>query len=265
VVHPLDGFCGPQKPLWFKLALFPVAWAAKMRVLSRLHCEIAVSQHDVRKLRRWYWPLRGKFIQMYHSRLQANGRPRTDSNREPLILNVGHIAWRKGQGVLAEAFALVAPKYPEWKLCLAGQIMEQSTVEKIRAIAKTHGLEGRIQLPGERSDAMDMMNHCAIYVQPSYHEALGLALQEAMFLGCPSIGTRAGGIPELIQHETTGLLVKPGNAVEMAQALETLMSNPPLRERFGRAAADSIVQRGMTAEQMVANHSQLYESILHGS
>lgn len=265
VVHPLDGFCGPQKPWWFKLALFPVAWTAKMRVLSHLRREIAVSQHDARKLRRWYWPLRGKYVQMYHSRLQAGSRGQTVPTREPVILNVGHIAWRKGQIVLAEAFALVAPRHPEWKLCLAGQFMEQSTVGSVRAIAKTHNLEDRIQLPGERSDAMDMMNHCAIYVQPSYHEALGLALQEAMFLGCPSIGTRAGGIPELVQHEKTGLLVEPGNPEQMARALETLMSNPQLRDRYGRAAADSIVQRGMTAEQMVANHIQLYESILKGS
>lgn len=262
VVNPLDGYCGPQKPLWFKLALFPLAWMGKMHSLSHVRQEIAVSQHDANKLRRWYRPLSGKFLQIYHSRLRGEARNATISPREPMILNVGHIAWRKGQIILAEAFAQVASRHPEWKLCLAGGSPEPGTVEKIRAIAKASGLENRILLLGERNDAMEMMKRAGIYVQPSYFEALGLALQEAMFYGCPSIGTRVGGIPELIDHERTGLLIEPGQPSQMAQALETLMSNAALREKYGNAATNSVVEKGMTAEQMCARHVELYESIL---
>ncbi len=265
VVNPLDGFCGPKKPLWFKLALLPIAWAGKMQVLSHVRREIAVSRHDAEKLRRWYRPRRGKFLQLYHSRLQMKSRVETAMAREPLVLNVGHVAWRKGQIVLAEAFAQIASRHPAWKLIMAGGFMETATVEKFRAIARTHGLEERILLPGERADAMEMMQRAGVYVQPSYHEALGLALQEAMFLGCPSIGTRAGGIPELIEHEQTGLLVEPGQPGQMAQALETLISNAPLRERYGQKGAAAIIQKGMTAEQMIANHIALYESIFKDS
>jgi glycosyltransferase involved in cell wall biosynthesis len=262
VVDPLDGFCGPKKPLWFKLALLPIAWTGKLQSLANVRREIAVSQHDAAKLRRWYWPARGKFLQMYHSRLRAGSQPTPAVNREPMVLNVGHIAWRKGQIVLAEAFAQIAAKHPEWKLYLAGAPLEESTVEKIREIARTNGLEERILMPGEREDAFHLMRRAGIYVQPSYHEALGLALQEALFLGCASIGTRAGGIPELIDHERTGLLVEPGQPAQMARALETLMSDPQLREQYGQRGAASIVEKGMTAEEMVANHFQLYESIL---
>lgn len=262
VVSPLDGYCGPQKPLWFKLALFPFAWAGKINALSHVHHEIAVSRHDANKLRRWYRPLGRKFLQIYHSRLRADTHNVTTTSREPTILNVGHIAWRKGQIVLAEAFAQIALRHPEWKLCLAGGTPEPDTVEKIRSIAKANDVENRILLLGERADAMDMMKRAGIYVQPSYFEALGLALQEAMFCGCPSIGTRAGGIPELVEHERTGLLVEPGQPAEMAQALETLMGNPQLREKYGNASAKSIVEKGMTADQMCARHVELYESIL---
>ncbi|MDB6023214.1 MAG: hypothetical protein JWQ04_3071 [Pedosphaera sp.] len=263
VVSPLDGYCGPQKPLWFKLALLPLAWAGKMNQLAHVRREIAVSQHDVNKLRRWNWPLRGKYRQIYHSRLRIQPGNEPAAPREPLVLNVGHIAWRKGQIVLAEAFAQVATRHPEWKLCLAGGLLETDTVEKIRAIARTHQLEKRILLPGERTDAMEMMQRAGIYVQPSYHEALGLALQEAMFFGCPSIGTRAGGIPELVEHGSTGLLVEPGQPAQMAQALETLMADAALRKKFGQSGAASIVRKGMTAEQMCLRHVQLYESILN--
>jgi glycosyltransferase involved in cell wall biosynthesis len=262
VVDLLDGFCGPQKPLAFKLAMLPLAWLGKMHSLAHVRREIAVSQHDYRKLRRWYLPLRGKFIQIYHSRLRAASLPSIEKAREPIILNVGHVAVRKGQIVLAEAFARIAAKYPTWKLCLAGHIAEDSAGERIRTIARTHGLEDRIELLGARNDALDWMDRAAIYVQPSLAEALGLALQEAMFRGCPAIGTNVGGIPELIQHERTGLLVEPSNAGQLAQALESFITDPALREKYGRAGAASIFEHGMTSEQMVASHIQLYESIL---
>ncbi len=265
VVHLFEGYCGPQKPFWFKLAMFPLAWTSKLNQLFHVRREIAVSQHDAQKLRRWYWPMSGKFLQIYHSRLRTADQGQENAARDKVVLNVGHIAWRKGQAVLVEAFAQVAPRHPEWKLSLVGKVQEQAEEVQIRAIARARGLEDRIQLVGERQDAVNMMRRAAIYVQPSYHEALGLALQEAQFAGCASIGTKAGGIPELIQHQKTGLLVEPGNASEMAQALETLISNAELRERYGREATASIVQKGMTEEQMIRNHVQLYESIFQGA
>jgi len=105
------------------------------------------------------------------------------------------------------------------------------------------------------------MSRAAIYVQPSFWEALGLALQEAMFAGCACVGSRAGGIPELIEENKTGLLFEPGNVAQLAAALETLIADEARRENLGRAAAASIQERGMTAEQMVENHLRLYESI----
>jgi glycosyltransferase involved in cell wall biosynthesis len=263
VVNALDGFCGPQKPLWFKLGMLPVAWTGKMRVLGSLKSEIAVSQHDCGKLRRWYWPLRGRFRVIYHSRIRRDSRPAAMA-REPMILNVGHIARRKGQGLLAEAFAQIAPRHPDWKLWLVGHVAEADEENRIRETARRHGLEQRIVFAGQRDDAFSLMNRAGIYVQPSYAEALGLALQEAMFCGCPSIGTRIGGIPELIEDGKTGLLVEAGQPDLLARALESLIANPALRENYGRAAAASILERGMTLEQMLSNHVQLYESILGG-
>ncbi|MDB6016925.1 MAG: hypothetical protein JWR19_1414 [Pedosphaera sp.] len=257
----LDGFCGPQKPFWFKLALFPFAWLGKMHVLSHLRREIAVSRTICQKLRRLYWPFRGKFIQLYHSRLKPGGVAEKKP-RENLILNVGHIAAMKGQVFLAEAFAQLAPRHPDWKLCLVGHVAEPATAQEIVTIARTHNLADRILLPGESSEVHELMRRARIYVQPSLSEALGLALQEAMFYGACVIGTRTGGIPELIQHAKTGLLVEPANVPQLTAALENLIAHPSLREDYGRAGAAAIPQMGMTAAQMSANHIRLYESIL---
>ncbi len=258
----LDGFCGPQKPLLMKLALLPAASLGKAHVLRHVRREVAVSQSIHRELRRWYWPWRGKFTQIYHSRLRAAEATAPGAARERLILNVGYLARVKGQAVLAEAFARIAPRHPEWKLCLAGPVAEEATAQQIARIAREHRLQDRILLPGEIRSVGELLGRAAIYAQPSLSEALGLALQEAMFHGCAAIGARTGGIPELIDDGKTGLLVEAGNPEPLADALENLMANPQLRENFSRLGKAAIVRKGMTAEQMVRHHVELYESIL---
>lgn len=261
VVSLLDGYCGPQKPLWFKLALLPVAWAGKASVLHAVRAEVAVSQHDLRKLQHWYFPFRSRFRQIYHSRIHPTP-PAPPLERRKIILNAGHIARRKGQPVLAEAFTRIAPHHPEWELWLVGDALEQSAEQTIRDMARGHGLEDRIRLPGSRDDVFKLMREAAIYVQPSFWEALGLALQEAMFCGCACVGSRAGGIPELIEHEKTGLLFEPGNSAELGHRLEQLIGARDLRDQLAAAARDSILSRGMTAGQMIESHLQLYRHML---
>jgi glycosyltransferase involved in cell wall biosynthesis len=240
--------------------MFPLAWSGKLQQLRHTRREVAVSQHDFKKLRRWYWPFRRRFAQIYHSRL-AEAPPASAQDRAPIILNVGHIAWRKGQAVLAKAFAQIAPRHPEWILQLAGSQGDQTSAQ-IRSLASQCHLEERILLLGERSDALELMQRAAIYVQPSFWEALGLALQEAMFSSCACLGSRAGGIPELIQNEQSGILFEAGNIEELARKLEKLISEPARRQQLGRAAAISIRERGMTADIMVRNYLQLYETTL---
>jgi glycosyltransferase involved in cell wall biosynthesis len=92
-----------------------------------------------------------------------------------------------------------------------------------------------------------------------------LALQEAMACGCAVVGSRIGGIPELIAEETLGLLVEAGHVSELAAALEKLIANADLREKLGRAAARSIRERGMTVETMVQRQLELYETVLQKS
>jgi glycosyltransferase involved in cell wall biosynthesis len=258
----LDGFCGPQKPLWFKLALFPAAWLGKMHVLRHVRREIAVSQDDCRKLQRWYRPLRRKFGHIYHSRLKESAKAQNERERENNILYVGHIAARKGQLFLAEAFARVAARFPAWNLLLIGGAVEMEWLSRLQEFVKRSSLTGRIQLLGSRPDAMNYMQSAAIFVQPSRLEGLPLALQEAMFSGCACIGTNISGNNEIITHEENGLLVSPGNVDDLAHALERLVLDADLRQSLGRKGALSIAKKGMTSEAMLKRHLELYHSIL---
>lgn len=258
----LDGFCGPAKPLWFKLLLLPVAMLGKLSTLACADREICVSQHDCKILARRYWPLRNRFVQIYHSRVRSGTLQPGSLTRRKVVLCVGHLARRKGQHLLAQAFCKIAADFPEWELWLAGPALEENTPREIENSAAAANAAGRVKLLGERLDAVTLMREAAIYVQPSLLEPLGLALQEAMFAGCACIGSRVGGIPELISDDSAGVLVEPGNVDALASQLRRLMNSPETCERLGRAAAHSMIARGMTWENMVQQHLTLYEKIL---
>jgi glycosyltransferase involved in cell wall biosynthesis len=260
VVSPGHGLLAPATPWWKRQVKYFFGWHGKMRALAAQECEIAVSHHDLRLLQRWYFPLRGKFICIYHSRLGESAPPA--GPRRPLILHVGHRAERKGQLDLVRAFTMIAGRYPEWELMLAGPVIEPEYEAELVETVRAARLENRVHLLGQRDDANELMATASVYVQPSLQEALGLALQEALYAGCACIGTRVGGIPELVEHERTGLLIAPSDPPAMAAALGRLLDAPAERKFLGDAAAASIQARGMTAENMAAQYAALYRKLL---
>jgi glycosyltransferase involved in cell wall biosynthesis len=255
------GFCGPQQPWWFKAALLPLAWAGKLHQLARVSREIVVSQADYVRLRRWYWPARKKFIRIYHSRLDAASPGPAPGARQSIILNVGHVAERKGQPILAEAFAAIASRHPRWRLWLAGHVAEEAARHRIAAATARCPTPDRISLLGERDDTAELMQRAGVYVQPSLHEGLPLALQEALFHGCACVATRIPGNTELLENGTRGLLVPPGEVEQLAQALDQLLSDSRLQQRLATGGRDAIVSKGMTAPHMVEQHLRLYDSV----
>lgn len=263
IVSPTSGICGENKPGWFKLILLPLAWAGKMDQLRHVKTEIAVSDHDLRKLRSWYWPLRGKLKRIYHSRLPEPSAERDVliGQREKVILNVGHIAIRKGQHLLAQAFSEIAKDHPEWTLWLAGHDSGDGCVLEIERIRSRYGLDRQIVLLGDQRDVYDLMRRASIYVQPSIWEALGLALQEALFYGCPAIGSRAGGIPELIDEGKNGFLVEAGSVPALREKLQLLMSDDELRDKMSAKSPGSIVRKKMTMAAMLGEMAGIYRDL----
>lgn len=252
--------CGvrPTRPVWQKQLYQLFAIFSRSQIYRGLKFEICVSRHDQRRMVAQFPFFKNKTMHLYHSLLDASEKPPPLDNREATILNVGHLAERKGSFVLAEAFSKIANRHPGWRLQFAGSGENGTEGKKITRLAQQERLDGRIQLLGPRNDATDLMRRAAIYVQPSFKEALGLSLQEALFYGCPAVGTRAGGIPELIEDGKNGLLVETGNVDELAAALERMISDEAFRLRCATAARSSILDKGMTAANMIARHLELY-------
>ena len=260
-----EGYCWDRRPFWLKLALLPPAWLSKQYVLQNLAVEVAVSQYDYHALRRWYPLLRGKFRQIYHSRLRVDTPPPPNPNRRKVIVCAGTIGARKGQTLLTEAFCRIAPRFPDWQLLLIGRDGDPDLSRQIRELISRHRLERQIQLPGACPDAelWEHLKQSAIFVIPSLYEGLGLSLQEAQFYGCACVGTRCGGVENLIEDGDNGLLVPAGEIAPLANALERLMSDATMRERLGRRAPQSVLEKNMTASKMVAAYERLYGELLN--
>ena len=263
----LEGYCWHARPWWMKLALLPPAWLSKQYVLRALAVEVAVSQHDFHALRRWYPPMRGKFRWIYHSRIHETAPPPPNPNRRKTVLCAGTIGPRKGQTFLTEAFGRIAPRFPDWQLLLLGRHADPGMTSQIREFIARQRLEGQIQMPGPCTDEelRDHLKCSAIFAMPSLFEGLGLSLQEAQFYGCACVGTRCGGVEDLIQDGDNGLLVAAGKVAPLAAALEKLMGDAQLRERFSRRAPQSVLEKNMTAAAMVAAYERLYVEILQAA
>jgi glycosyltransferase involved in cell wall biosynthesis len=152
------------------------------------------------------------------------------SRRGPVrsLLCVASVIPRKGHRVLVAALARMRDL--EWQmLCIGSLDRDPRTARSIRKMISAARLGRRITLAGEQSPRMVMRAYRAagLFVLPSLHEGYGMAFAEAMAHGLPIIATTAGAIPETVPREA-GLLVRPGDAAELARALRRVISDPAL-------------------------------------
>lgn len=163
---------------------------------------------------------------------------RNDLKPDCFALFLGRLHRRKGVEVLLQAFHLAAEKSPALRLVIAGDGEE---MEILRSQAEQTGLADRIHFVGgvQGADKIWLLQNTQFLVLPTpTRETFGLVLLEAMANSKPVIGTNLGGIRDLIDHGKNGLLVQPGETVELAQAMEKLSADSALRAEMGRNAAE---------------------------
>lgn len=247
------------RPLWRQLLAAIAKWPGKTKQLYFVKCEVNVSNHDLAISRDNFPFHKKKFLRIYHSRLNCNN----EKNNLPethVILNVATVCHRKGQEYLVEAFGLIAKEHAGWKLRLVGYDSNDGLSKHLAERIRELDLTKQIEFCGPCHDPVPFYRSAEIYVQPSLLEGLGLSLQEAMFYGLPCIGSRVGGIPELILDGKTGHLVDPGNILSLAQNLRRLINDRSERERLGNAAHHYIRERGMCRQSMLEQYEHLYAS-----
>ncbi len=141
--------------------------------------------------------------------------------------------------VLAEAMARL-PKHP-WQLLIVGDGPARQEVEA--AFASTD--RTRLHYLGEQSPSAlrDFYTAGDLLVWPAVNEAYGMALLEAQAAGLPVVAARTGGVPSVVEHDVTGLLVPPEDPAAFADAVEILLQDPKRRRAFADAAAQKAIKR----------------------
>ena len=146
------------------------------------------------------------------------------------LLFVGRLAAVKGVRVLLDALA--GMDHADWRLTLIGDGPERAGLE---AQAQALNLSDRITFAGYRSqDAVaQALSRADLFVLPSFAEGVPVVLMEAMAAGVPVVTTQIAGIPELVAQGDSGLLVPPGNAQALQDAIGTLLADPVRRKAMG--------------------------------
>lgn len=154
------------------------------------------------------------------------------SQEAPLVVCVARLEREKNIGTLLQAMRLVLLERPDTRCVVAGGGVE---FDSLQSQIRDAGLSHAIRLLGFQADAPALMRAGDVFVLPSAAEPFGLVLLEAMALGLPVVATRAGGPVEIVADGDTGLLVKPGDAGELAEALTCFLGNPAWARGLGTA------------------------------
>ncbi|GGY25367.1 TIGR03088 family PEP-CTERM/XrtA system glycosyltransferase [Pseudoduganella albidiflava] len=176
-----------------------------------------------------------------------------------VIGTVGRVQAVKDHATLLAAFALLRERRPELPLRLA-IVGDGPLLESMRAKAASLGLQDAVWLPGARTDIAQVLRNLHVFAMSSIAEGTPGSALEAMASGLPVVGTRVGGIPEVVDDGVTGLLVPPSDPGAMAAAFERYAGSPELAARHGAAGRERVLHKySMTA--MVAAYQGMYDSL----
>jgi glycosyltransferase involved in cell wall biosynthesis len=176
------------------------------------------------------------------------------------------ILQEKGVINLIQAFSKLAPRYPHLRLLIAvgkppDNLKEEFNIayEMLLGYIKLHGIEEQTIIKLFKLNEMpDVYRGSDLFVLPSENETFGQVFIEAMSCGLPVIGTKVGGIPEIISDSYNGYLIPPDDSSILAQKIEKVLNDPAIRESFINAGIRTVQER-FTSEKQFFNFNNMLE------
>jgi glycosyltransferase involved in cell wall biosynthesis len=177
----------------------------------------------------------------------------------PLIGTVANLFPRKGYEVMLRAMSAVLRTRPDVHYLIVGK-GEHGYEETLRELVCSLGIHKHVHFAGFQERVYPYLAALTLYVQPALMEGFGIAVLEAMAIGKPVVATRAGGLPEIVDHEKTGLLVPPGNSDALAAAVLVLLQDPARATAMGQAGQSRVAL--FSVEKMMEQLTQVYGAVL---
>jgi glycosyltransferase involved in cell wall biosynthesis len=184
-------------------------------------------------------------------------RERYNIKGGPILGIVARLSDVKGHVYLIKAFPQVLKKFPSARLVIVGEGPHEENL---------HGLVNLLEL-SQSVDFFKILNRTAdllplfdVFVMPSLQEGLGLSVMEAQAAGLPVVVSNVGGLPDLVEHNRTGVLVKPQDPDALAQAIIGVLEHPAKAWDMGRSAR-MFIEKHFGSPQMVQKTRELYESV----
>lgn len=171
---------------------------------------------------------------------------------------VAQLIPRKGHDLLLDALPSLLPTFPDLHVIFFGKGPREA---ELRAAIARLGLEERVQLAGFRTDLPRILPCLTLVVHPALMEGLGVSLLQAATAAVPIVASRAGGIPEAVRDGVNGLLVPPGDASALAEAMGRLLGDPCLARAMGEAGR-KLMQEEFSVDAMVEGNLRVYREVL---
>lgn len=166
----------------------------------------------------------------------------------------------KGIDVFLKAVQLLRPEIPELKAVVIG---DGPAREQLKYMARSLGLQNTVFFLGHCEDVARHLKEMAVFVLPSRNEGLGISILEAMAMGVPVVATAVGGIPELVQHHRTGILVRVDEYGAIARRVRQILQDREESEAM-RQAAYHQVRTKYNSALMVERTLEVYRRVVHG-
>ena len=235
----------------------PYFGVADRAVASLAHVHIAIS----RGLARYLEDVEGfdrESFEIVHYGIDPDGEPKPYAGDVPRLLCVGRLIPIKGHIVLLRAFAAARERVPDLELEIAGR---GALEPALRALSRELGIAEAVHFLGHVSPIQSAIERAAVVVVPSMGEGFGMVALEAMERARPVIAAEIGGLSELVRDGETGILVPPGEAGPLTDAIVRVAGDLDLARRMGEAGRRRALSRFMQAS-CTERTELLYEGAL---